>query len=871
MRAVAIVIGLVAFVHAAIWILVDREQSAAAVQGKLLSLSYNRFAGAPAAGEAVSAAQIRTDLAVIAQRARAVRTYSSTQGLELVPKIAGELGLKVTLGIWIDKDDARNEREIASALDLARANSNVTRLVVGNETVFRHERTADDMARIVERVKRHSPVPVATAENWHIFVDHPQLVDAVDCVFAHIIPYWEGFSQERAVENSLKIYEQLRNTFPGKHIVIGEFGWPSAGNNFKHAVPGPMSQAAVLRDFVVRADATALDYNIVEAIDQPQKLFEGSVGPYWGIFDSSLRPKFSWTGPIADGDRWSNATLAVLIGVLLSIPILGLTEASVEQVALLAAADHVFGEWAASVFAYWHGHYFLAGEAIAFAFGLPLLGALLPIVRSRIEELAAIAFAGRPRRLLTRPRAGPAGFVPKVSIHIPACREPAEMLERTLEAVARLDYPNFECIVVINNTPDPEMWRPIEASCRELGERFKFVRVENLIGFKAGALRLAMAHTAHDAEIIGVLDADYVVHPHWLKDLVPGFADPAVGLIQAPQDHRDADRSLVHSAMNAEYAGFFDIGMVERNEANAIIAHGTMCLIRRSALVAAGGWSSDTICEDSDLGLTILELGWRVHYTNRRYGWGLLPQDYQAFKTQRYRWAGGGVQILRKHWRRFLPGASLLYRDQKHEFAFGWLSWLGAETIAVAAAALNLVWVPFVAFGVVAIPDKVLTLPIIAAFAVSLLHFVMSYRLRVAVPFWHMIGAMFVFMSVQWTVASAVGNATLRARQGYFHRTRKGGLRSEHHRRFPASGEAVLAALLVAGAIVLLVTNIYRVFEIDLFALVLLMQALPFLSAVAIAVLERLRINDVAYRRALKASSRRALPTSCRHDRSQAA
>ena len=111
----------------------------------------------------------------------------------------------------------------------------------------------------------------------------------------------------------------------------------------------------------------------------------------------------------------------------------------------------------------------------------------------------------------------------------------------------------------------------------------------------------------------------------------------------------------MHHAMNGEYAGFFDIGMVQRNEVNAIIVHGTMCLIRRAALEAAGGWSSDTICEDTDLGLTLLEAGWRAHYTNRRYGHGLLPDSFEAYKKQRHRWAYGGFQILKKHWRRFLP------------------------------------------------------------------------------------------------------------------------------------------------------------------------------------------------------------------------
>jgi len=307
--------------------------------------------------------------------------------------------------------------------------------------------------------------------------------------------------------------------------------------------------------------------------------------------------------------------------------------------------------------------------------------------------------------------------------------------------------------------------------------------------------------------------------------------------------------------MNAEYAGFFDIGMVERNEVNAIIVHGTMCLIRRTAMEAAGGWSSDTICEDSDLGLTILERGWRAHYTNRRYGWGLLPQDYQAFRTQRARWAGGAVQIVRKHWRQFFPGASLLNRDQKREFIFGWLNWFGAEIVAVAAALLNLIWVPFVAFKVVAIPDVLLTLPIVAAFLVSLIHFVCSYRLRVAVTYRQMLGAMVVFMSVQWTVASAAFKAALPAQSNYFHRTRKG-QGANMQTRFTAMPEAMIGGLLVAGSFTVFATNFYRFVETDLFGGILLIQSLPFLSAVALAWLERYSAGSSATMTAVRPVAR---------------
>ena len=195
-------------------------------------------------------------------------------------------------------------------------------------------------------------------------------------------------------------------------------------------------------------------------------------------------------------------------------------------------------------------------------------------------------------------------------------------------------------------------------------------RADDLHGFKAGALRLAMAHTAADAEIIGIIDADYVVHAGLAERSGAGCSPiRRSASSRRPRITATASAASMHHAMNGEYAGFFDIGMVQRNESNAIIVHGTMCLIRRAALERAGGWSSDTICEDTDLGLTMLELGWLAHYTNRRYGHGLLPDNFEAYKKQRDRWASGGFQIVKKHWRRFLPGASLLTRDQKREFA----------------------------------------------------------------------------------------------------------------------------------------------------------------------------------------------------------
>jgi exo-beta-1,3-glucanase (GH17 family)/cellulose synthase/poly-beta-1,6-N-acetylglucosamine synthase-like glycosyltransferase len=853
MRAVVAVLLFVSAVHAAMWGVLRERQQAPDFKGILPSASYAPFErGHVVADSIADSEKVRADLRKLSTLTRAVRLYTSTEGSELVPPVANEVGLKVTVGAWIDKNADRNEREILSAIDLAKRNGNVNGIVVGNETLYRGEQKIEDLIKLIQRVKGSVNVPVTTGEIWNIWLEHPELASSVDFIAAHILPYWEGFSDKQAVDQALIIYQKLRDAFPGKRIMIAEFGWPSAGYNLQNATPGPFEQAVTLRNFVSRAEAIGMEYNIVEAIDQPWKFFEGGVGPYWGILNAAREPKFAWSGPVVDEAYWKLAIVALLVGVLMSLPILRLTDATVMQALMLSAAANGVGAWVATVFAFWTGHYFVFGSAFALTLGLILLVPLVLIAMARIEEIAAIAFGRGPRRLIVKGApVAPATIgaditFPKVSIHVPAYFEPPEMLKATLDAVSRLDYPNFECVVIINNTPDPEFWQPIQDHCRALGERFKFINAEKVEGFKAGALRIAMARTAVDAEIIGIIDADYMVQPDWLKDLVPVFADPRVGLVQAPQDHRDGNRSLMHYIMNGEYAGFFDIGMVQRNEANAIIVHGTMCLIRRAAMDMAGGWAGDTICEDTDLGLAIIEHGWLTHYTNTRYGYGLLPDTYEAFKKQRHRWAYGGFQIVKKHWRRFLPGASRLSPDQRREFALGWLNWLGAESLGVLVAILNLIWVPIVAFADIAIPDRILTLPIVASFIVSLVHFVALYRLRVPVKWGQMLGAMVTAMSVQWTVSRAVANGLITDHLA-FARTSKGGF-SLVSIEFQAFWEAVIGILLLVGAAVLVATNTYKeVREIYIFAAVLVLESLPFLSAVAIAILENSRINAFSF------------------------
>lgn len=476
MRVAGFVVAVAACLHVALWVGMREQISAPDHPGPLTSVSFAPYHGSkhPDKGNVPTPAQIRSDLAILAPQTRAIRTYSSTGGGELVPGIASEFGLKVTVGAWLDNDPKRNERELRAVVDLARKHRNINAVVVGNEAIYRGETVSigDDPAdaeqlkkiqaiqdekerlkqlenfnvarliKVIHRVKREVQVPVTTGEIWSVWRDHPELVSAVDFIAVHILPYWEGQFASKAVEEAVNGYNELRQRYPGKRIVIAEFGWPSAGYNRRNAVPGRLQQAEVLRDFVVRADAIGIDYNIVEATDQPWKVFEGSVGPYWGIWDSSRRAKFAWSGPILDPEHWKTAGVAVLLGFLLSLPLLAMAGATVGQAALLALAAHAVGGWFATVFAYWNGHYFVPGAAFALGTGLLLLIPLILIAMSRIQEIASVAFGRQQRKLLGETPAA-TGYAPKVSIHIPAYREPPEMLKQTLDALARLDYPDW--------------------------------------------------------------------------------------------------------------------------------------------------------------------------------------------------------------------------------------------------------------------------------------------------------------------------------------------------------------------------------------------------------------------------------------------
>jgi GT2 family glycosyltransferase len=244
---------------------------------------------------------------------------------------------------------------------------------------------------------------------------------------------------------------------------------------------------------------------------------------------------------------------------------------------------------------------------------------------------------------------------PKVSIHVPTYSEPPDMVMATLDTLAALDYPDYEVLVVDNNTRDPALWRPVQQHCRELGARFRFFHVDRLPGAKAGALNLALRHTAPEAELISIVDSDYKVRPDFIASIVGYFDDPAMGFVQTPQGYRGWERYPYLRMCNWEYSLYLVSTLISRNERMAAITLGTMGLIRRKVLDDIGGWAEWCVTEDSELALRIHAHGYKSTYVNTAYGWGLIPESFYGYKRQRFRWCYGAIQELRRHFRLLLP------------------------------------------------------------------------------------------------------------------------------------------------------------------------------------------------------------------------
>jgi glucan 1,3-beta-glucosidase len=237
--------------------------------------------------------QIADDLAQLAKITDCVRTYSIENGLDQVPALAAKVGLKVIQGIWLGSNRLKNLAQISTAVNLTKEYpGTITALVVGNEVLLRGEMTTSDLAANIRSVKAQVRVPVTYADVWEYWLRNREVYDAVDFVTIHILPYWEDMPirAKFAAVHVDSIRKRMAVAFPGKEILIGETGWPSAGRMREGALPSRTNQARIVSEILTLAKQEGFRVNLIEAYDQPWKRqLEGTVGGFWGLFDSVTR------------------------------------------------------------------------------------------------------------------------------------------------------------------------------------------------------------------------------------------------------------------------------------------------------------------------------------------------------------------------------------------------------------------------------------------------------------------------------------------------------------------------------------------------------------------------------------------------------
>lgn len=825
----------VAALNVGLWAFINRPVNIANWEGKVEGFAFSAFQRyqSPLRDNYPNDDELAADLRIIADHGKRVRTYSSLESAA-IPRLARDLGLDVMAGAWLDRRLEHNELELAAAISAAARWPNIDRVMIGNETMLRDDLTVAQMIDYLDRARAAIRQPVSTAEPAHIWKKYPELVEHVDFITVHLLPYWEGVARKDAINAALFNYRELQTLYPNKKVVIGEVGWPSYGDRKMFAVPTLSEEAHFIRDWLNVARDLNLDYYLMEAFDQPWKEeAEGRAGAYWGIFGADRLPKFKMIGPVIEDSNWPWKAFAA--SALAFLPMLWFawqfarfrTAGKLFMLALIQLSAGVL-VWSITV------PYTFYLDPVDWAMLIVLLPAQLAIIgillinAFEFTEVIWLRTWLRKFGLLTP---APDERQPFVSIHLACCNEPPEMVILTLDSLAALDYENFEVLVIDNNTKNEAVWKPVEEHCEKLGPKFRFFHLNPWPGFKAGALNFGLKETDPRAEVIAAVDADYAVRADWLKALTGYFHDPKVAVVQCPQAHRDWEHNSFRRMTNWEYDGFFRIGMHHRNERNAIIQHGTMTMVRREALERTGSWSEWTICEDAELGLRLMQEGMDLVYVDEVMGRGLTPADFTAYKSQRYRWAFGAMQILKARWS-WLTRKGPLSAGQRFHFLTGWFSWF-ADALHLVFTMMALFWTALM-LGLPKyfnLPLQLFLVPIMGFFISKAVFGIALYRVRVPCSWKDTFMASIASMALSHAIARGIFMG-LAKKKGEFVRTAK----SRRIGKRPSAFSSVREELLMFVALMLAIAGMavfygFQYVEGELWMIVLAAQAIPYVSA----------------------------------------
>lgn len=244
-------------------------------------------------GDQLTEKQVRRRLEIIKSHTNWVRSFSCTEGNELIPKIAHEMGMKTLTGAWLGENDEINEAEISNLIQLAK-DGYVDIAVVGNEVLYRGDLSMNELIGNIDRVKKEIPgIEVGYVDAYYEFENHPELVSACDVVLANCYPFWEGCSIEYSLLYMKDMYARAKRAGNGKRVIITETGWPNQGGKLYGAQPSDFNALVYFLNAQSWSKEEDIEMFYFSSFDEDWKEdSEGDVGPYWGLWDKNEKLKF---------------------------------------------------------------------------------------------------------------------------------------------------------------------------------------------------------------------------------------------------------------------------------------------------------------------------------------------------------------------------------------------------------------------------------------------------------------------------------------------------------------------------------------------------------------------------------------------------
>ena len=264
------------------------------LEDKIHGISFSPYIAGQGPGTILEEGQIRDRLSIIQPFVNHIRSFSCTDGNELIPAIGKENGLGTMVGVWLGDDPEKNEEELANGIEVANA-GNADILAIGNEVLLRGDLTEDQLIDFIYRAKAACPgVEVGYVDAYYEFVNHPRVTEACDVLLANCYPFWEGCPAEYALPYMKEMYHQAKWAGNGKRVVISETGWPDRGSAFEGSVPSYENAVKYFINTYKWAEEEGIEVFYFSSFDEDWKVAaEGDVGAYWGLWDKDGNLKYA--------------------------------------------------------------------------------------------------------------------------------------------------------------------------------------------------------------------------------------------------------------------------------------------------------------------------------------------------------------------------------------------------------------------------------------------------------------------------------------------------------------------------------------------------------------------------------------------------